>query len=87
VTLTIIEMLRVNAQIHEMSYYEVPLKILRDGKIVEVSSLHIVPGDIVFFNKTIRLPFEGVLLEGEMLINECVLTGESVPVVKKAEQY
>lgn len=24
-------------------------------------------------------------MEGEMLINECVLTGESVPVVKKAE--
>lgn len=54
---------------------------------MEVSSLHIVPGDIVFFSKPIRLPFEGILLEGEMLINECVLTGESVPVVKKAEAH
>lgn len=85
IVLTIVEVLRVNAQIHEMSFYEISIPILRNGRITEVSSMHVVPGDIAFFNKTIRLPFEGILLEGEVLMNECVLTGESVPVVKKAE--
>lgn len=62
ITLTIIEMLRVSAQIHEMSYYEVQLQVLRNGKVEQVSSLQVVPGDIVLFNKTIRMPFEGILL-------------------------
>lgn len=52
-----------------MSFYEINLNVLRNRQITEVSSLHIVPGDIVFFNKTIRLPFEGIILEGELLIN------------------
>ena len=47
-----------------MSVYEITLNGLRNGKITDVSSLNIVPGDIVFFNKTIRLPFEGIILEG-----------------------
>jgi P-type E1-E2 ATPase len=48
--------------------------------------LDIVPGDIVFLKKPIKIPFEGVILEGSALINECALTGESVPVVKKADR-
>jgi len=30
------------------------------------------------------LPFDGVLLGGSVLMNESALTGESVPIVKKA---
>lgn len=32
-----------------------------------------------------KLPFDGILLQGTILSNECSITGESVPVVKKAE--
>jgi magnesium-transporting ATPase (P-type) len=56
--------MKVNDKIFEMSYYEIPLHVLRNGNVSEISSMDIVPGDLVFFNKTIRLPFEGVLLEG-----------------------
>jgi cation-transporting P-type ATPase 13A2 len=52
---------------------------------VEVSSIDVVPGDIVFLKDSIKIPFEGIILEGSALINECALTGESVPVVKKAD--
>ena len=48
-----------------------------------MSSKEIVPGDIAFLKSAVKIPFDGVLLEGSMLINECALTGESVPVVKK----
>jgi P-type E1-E2 ATPase len=34
-----------------------------------------VPGDIVFLKEPIKIPFDGVLLEGSVLINECALTG------------
>lgn len=50
-----------------------------------MSSLDLVPGDIVFLKKPIKIPFEGIILEGSALINECALTGESVPIVKKAD--
>lgn len=51
----------------------------------EMSSLDLVPGDVVFLKKPIKIPFEGIILEGSALINECALTGESVPIVKKAD--
>lgn len=45
-----------------------------------------MPGDIVFVKQPIKVPFDGILLHGSLLSNECSITGESVPVLKKAEQ-
>ncbi len=64
-----------------------PVKVLREGKVESISSIDVVPGDIVFLKDAIKIPFEGVILEGSALINECALTGESVPVVKKADTF
>jgi cation-transporting ATPase 13A2 len=77
--------IELNNKIFNMAYYEVPLHALRDDKVIEISSLDVVPGDVVFLKKPIKIPFEGIILEGSALINECALTGESVPVVKKAD--
>lgn len=68
-----------------MAYYEVKVHALREGMVTEVSSLDLVPGDVVFLKNPIKIPFEGIILEGSALINECALTGESVPIVKKAD--
>ena len=68
-----------------MAYYEVKVHALREGTVQEVSSLDLVPGDVVFLKSPIKIPFEGIILEGSALINECALTGESVPIVKKAD--
>jgi P-type E1-E2 ATPase len=48
-----------------------------------LSSVEVAPGDIVFLKHQIKIPFDGIVLEGDALINECALTGESVPVLKK----
>ena len=61
--------------------------MLRNGKVESISSLDVVPGDIVFLKEAIKIPFEGIILEGSALINECALTGESAPVVKKADSF
>jgi cation-transporting P-type ATPase 13A2 len=68
-----------------MAYYEVKMNALRDGVVTETSSIDLVPGDVVFLRDPIKIPFEGIIIEGSALINECALTGESVPVVKKAD--
>lgn len=83
--MTIIQLRKINDKIYQMAYYEVELDVLRDGQMKKISSFDVVPGDLVFFSKNMRVPFEGVLLEGEMLINECALTGQSVPVAKKSQ--
>ena len=40
-----------------------------------LSSDEIVPGDIVFINQPMKIPFDGFLLGGELLVNESALTG------------
>lgn len=70
-----------------MAYYNIPVNVLREGKIEVTPSIDVVPGDIVFLKDPIKLPFEGIILEGSALMNECALTGESSPVVKRADSY
>jgi cation-transporting ATPase 13A3/4/5 len=85
IIVNLIQMVQLNAKIFNMAYYEIKVNVLREGKVVEVSSLDLVPGDVVFLKKPVKIPFEGIILEGSALINECALTGESVPIVKKAD--
>lgn len=59
------------------------LKVRRGDEIVDVSSDSIVPGDIVYLDEGMQVPADGRLLEAEALhVDEAVLTGESIPVVK-----
>lgn len=81
---SLVQTYRINRKIFEMAYFETPVNILRDGEIKTGSSRYVVPGDIVFVKQPIKVPFDGVLLHGSLLSNECSITGESVPVLKKA---
>lgn len=51
------------------------MNVLRDGEMRSISSIDIVPGDVVFLKDSLKIPFEGIILEGSALINECALTG------------
>lgn len=52
-----------------MAYFDIPVNVLRDDKVINMSSVDIVPGDIVFLKDAIKLPFEGIIMEGSALIN------------------
>lgn len=57
--------------------------VLRDGKMAHVPSRDLVRGDIVRIEAGERVPADGVLVESHgVMIDEAVLTGESVPVDK-----
>lgn len=62
-------------------------KVIRGGKVKEINSEQIVPGDIVYLESGDIIPADGELLKASrLLINESALTGESVPVEKLLTQ-
>lgn len=59
------------------------VRVLRGGKLSEISSTELVPGDIIFLEAGNLLPADVRVLESANLrIQEAMLTGESEPVEK-----
>eukprot|EP01112_Ceratiomyxa_fruticulosa_P010807 TRINITY_DN2870_c0_g1_i1.p1 TRINITY_DN2870_c0_g1~~TRINITY_DN2870_c0_g1_i1.p1 ORF type:complete len:1135 (-),score=190.03 TRINITY_DN2870_c0_g1_i1:110-3514(-) len=56
--------------------------VYQDGTREIVDSHYLVPGDLVEIQEGLTLPCDAVLLNGQCVLNESMLTGESVPVVK-----
>lgn len=52
----------LNNKIYEMAYYEIEVNVLRNDKVVKISSMNVVPGDIVFLNDPIKIPFDAIIL-------------------------
>ncbi|MFO7815211.1 MAG: cation-transporting P-type ATPase [Halanaerobiales bacterium] len=62
-------------------------KVLRGGKIKEINSENVVPGDILIIEEGDRVTADGRLLEADNLsLDESALTGESKPVNKHTEK-
>ncbi len=60
--------------------------VLRDGKLAHLPATDLVPGDVVRVEAGDRIPADGVLVEAQgILLDESMLTGESVPVDKGIE--
>ncbi|XP_078523096.1 putative cation-transporting ATPase 13A4 [Lissotriton helveticus] len=55
----------------------------KDGDCKEVESRHLVPGDVILLpGKKLYLPCDAILINGSCIVDEGMLTGESVPVKK-----
>lgn len=58
---------------------------IRDGKPSRISGLEVVPDDVIIINEGDRVSADGLLISAnDLQIDESLLTGESVPVFKKA---
>jgi Cu+-exporting ATPase len=58
--------------------------VLRDGREIETPLDQVVPGDRIVVKPGGRIPADGEIVEGTSFIDESMLTGEPVPVEKKA---
>lgn len=58
--------------------------VIEDGKEMEVPIDEVEIGDIILVKPGDKIPVDGVVLEGNTSIDEAMLTGESMPVDKKA---
>ncbi len=59
-------------------------RILRDGREIEISISEVQAGDMIVVRPGERIPVDGRITEGESEIDESMITGESMPVHKKA---
>lgn len=70
--------------LRNMARFVTDVTVLRNSGVEEcVSSEELVPGDcLILPQEGLLLPCDAALLAGECLVNESMLTGESVPVLK-----
>ncbi|MDP3985261.1 MAG: heavy metal translocating P-type ATPase, partial [bacterium] len=61
--------------------------VIRDGKEIVIPSAEIVSGDMVRVRPGDKIPVDGVVKEGESLVDESLVTGESTPVSKGADAF
>ncbi|BFZ61444.1 hypothetical protein YB2330_002510 [Saitoella coloradoensis] len=81
---TLIETKENMTRLKEMSRFVCEVRVLRNGFWRSVSSEDLVPGDVyeVSDPSLTVFPCDALLLSGDAIVNESMLTGESVPVSK-----
>ncbi|KAJ1948190.1 hypothetical protein FBU59_001709, partial [Linderina macrospora] len=81
IAVTLISTKRTVRKIKQMAAYSCPVRVLRDRKWEVIDSVGLVPGDIFDMSDEgiSVLPCEAIMLEGDCIVNESMLTGESVP--------
>lgn len=84
ITATLVETRSTMKRLREISRFECDVRVLRDGFWSYVGSGELVPGDIYEITdpNLTQFPSDSLLLSGDCIVNESMLTGESVPVSK-----
>ena len=68
-----------------MARYSCDIQILKkNGELQATESTNLVPGDVAVIPQGKNLPCDFILLTGSAIVNEAMLTGESIPVMKSS---
>ncbi|MGC9004875.1 MAG: calcium-transporting P-type ATPase, PMR1-type [bacterium] len=78
---------RAERAVQELKKMATPYtRVIREGKIKEIPTTHLVPGDIFLVETGTIVPADGRLIEAiNLQLNEASLSGESLPVEKNSE--
>ncbi|KAI5461058.1 hypothetical protein BGZ63DRAFT_356009 [Mariannaea sp. PMI_226] len=81
---TLIETRATMKRLRDISRFECDVRVLRNGFWRYINSGDLVPGDVYELSdpNLTQLPSDSLLLTGDCIVNESMLTGESVPVSK-----
>jgi P-type Cu+ transporter len=58
--------------------------VVRNGKEIEIPVEQVTHGDVVVIKPAGKIPVDGVIVDGTSFIDESMITGEPIPVEKKA---
>lgn len=84
---SLIETLRNLKNVRRMANYICKVHVMRSGdenQLTEIDSSDLVPGDVIEIPENTAMPCDLVLLTGSCIVNESMLTGESIPVIKNS---
>ncbi|XP_034371166.1 putative cation-transporting ATPase 13A5 isoform X2 [Arvicanthis niloticus] len=85
IVLSVYDLRQQSVKLHKLveDHNKVQVTItVRDKGLQELESRLLVPGDILILPGKISLPCDAVLIDGSCVVNEGMLTGESIPVTK-----
>ncbi|EFR01130.1 cation translocating P-type ATPase [Nannizzia gypsea CBS 118893] len=84
ITATAIETRSTMRRLREIAHFECEIRVLRSGFWTTVPSTELIPGDVFEISdpSLTQIPCDCLLLSGDCIVNESMLTGESVPVSK-----
>lgn len=79
-----IQEFRAKKAMEALKKMSVPLvQVIRDGRVKEISSRHLVPGDIILLEAGSVIPADArLIMASNLKVQEAALTGEAVPVEK-----
>jgi len=85
VLLSLHETIKNHNEIRRMARYQCRVRLMEPNNTTrEVDSTDLVPGDVVVVPEGKNLPCDLILLTGSAIVNEAMLTGESIPVMKSS---
>lgn len=58
--------------------------VIRNGKEKRIPVSEVKAGDIILVKPGEKIPVDGIIISGESAVDESIITGESIPVEKKA---
>ncbi|XP_069068846.1 probable cation-transporting ATPase 13A4 [Pleurodeles waltl] len=85
IALSIYDLRQQSVKLHNLvkSHNKVIVTVCKkDGGYSGLESCHLVPGDTIVITRNMLMPCDVVLLSGGCIVNESMLTGESIPVTK-----
>lgn len=59
-------------------------RVVRNGKEIDIPVEEVLVGDIIIVRPGEKIPVDGIVKEGKSAVDESMITGESIPVKKKA---
>ncbi len=62
---------------------KINVKVIRCGKISIIEDVDVVVGDVIMLGSGDKIPADGILLDGEISVDQSILNGESVECHKK----
>jgi len=87
VVVSLVETRKNLKNIRKMAYYSCPVNVMRssnENALTQIESNDLIPGDVIEMPEYCFVPCDLILLQGSCVVNEAMLTGESIPVVKSA---
>ncbi|XP_010307843.2 putative cation-transporting ATPase 13A5 isoform X1 [Balearica regulorum gibbericeps] len=86
VGLTVYDLRQQSTKLHDLVEEHNKVKVtvcMKSEGCKELESCYLVPGDVLLLDgKKLALPCDAVLIDGSCVVNEGMLTGESIPVTK-----